>query len=121
CERIDTHEAAGRGRVNEAIGIERDAHVQFFVREMHEYEVPGLDGTATDGYPGAQLVLSGSRQADPRAVRGIHHQTAAVVCAGAPFQPGADDREGGPSIATALSIISTGLSRGAGALPVLTG
>ena len=68
--------------MNEAFVIDRDAHVQFLVSEMHEYQVAGLDAMATDGHAGAQLFLSGSRQLNPRAARGIYDQAAAVETAG---------------------------------------
>jgi len=67
--------------MNEAQMIERQAYVQFFVREMHEYEIAGLQAGARNGYAGLQLLRGRARHTNARRRGAVEHQAAAVESA----------------------------------------
>src|ERR1700676_4073746 len=67
-ERVDAHMAAGGGRMNEAFAADRDADMQFFLREMHEDKIAGLEVAARNRVSGTQLFPRGTRHANARAV-----------------------------------------------------
>ncbi len=62
----------------EAVGVERDSNVQFLTRQMHEYEVSGLQPGTGDGYAGMELLPGGAWHRNARTAGGIDHEAAAV-------------------------------------------
>jgi len=64
--------------LHEAIGVDGDADMQLLVREMHEDKIAGTHFAARDRLSDAQLFVCSTRHANACAVRGVHHQAAAV-------------------------------------------
>src|ERR1700676_1069424 len=81
-ERVDAHMAACGGRMKEAFAADRDADMQFFVREMHEDKIARLEVAARNRFSGTQLFPRGTRHPNARAVGCIGNQAAAVEAAG---------------------------------------
>jgi len=64
--------------MNEALVVDGDADVQFFVREMHEDKIALMHFAARDRRTRAQLFVRGTRHANAGTICRIHDQSAAV-------------------------------------------
>jgi hypothetical protein len=74
--------AAGGRSMDESIAVDGNPDVQFLARQMHEYEVAGLEFAPGDRRPCTQLLLCGSWQLNPRPAGRVYDETAAVEAAG---------------------------------------
>jgi len=68
--------------MNEAIGVDGDADMQFLVRQVHEDEIAPLQLAERHRHSGAELFLGRARHANAGAAGRIGHQSAAVEPAG---------------------------------------